>query len=85
MGSKFRVVVDKGLCQGHSVCVAEAPEIFRVIDVGGPYPMVDVIQEAPAPELRSKAEGAAELCPNSVIRIVYLDDERSGADGSNDD
>jgi ferredoxin len=74
MSRKFRIVVDKGLCQGHSVCVAEAPELFRVIDTDGPYPMVDVIDETPPPELLSKAEGAAEMCPNSVIRIVYLDD-----------
>jgi ferredoxin len=72
MTEKYRIVVDKGLCQGHSVCVAEAPEIFRVIDTGGPYPVVDVILDEPPPELLLKAEGAAELCPNSVIRIKYL-------------
>jgi ferredoxin len=71
MSQKYRIVVDKGLCQGHSVCVAEAPELFRVIDTDGPYPMVDVLQEAPPADLLAKAEAAAELCPNSVIRIVY--------------
>ena len=74
MSKKFRIVVDKGLCQGHSVCVAEAPEIFRVVDTDMAYPQVDVILEEPPPELLSKAEAAAELCPNSVIRIVYLDE-----------
>jgi ferredoxin len=44
------------------------------VDTDGAYPMVDVLQETPPPELLAKAEGAAEMCPNSVIRIVYLDD-----------
>ena len=70
---KYRIVVDKGLCQGHSVCVAEAPEIFRVVDSDAAYPMVDVILENPPPELLAKAEAAAEYCPNGVITIVYED------------
>jgi sterol 14-demethylase len=69
----FRIVVDKGLCQGHSVCMAEAPEIFQVVDSDNAYPLVDVILENPPPELLSKAEAAAEYCPNGVITIVYED------------
>ena len=72
--SKFRVVVDRALCQGHSVCVAEAPEIFKVVDTGLAYPQVEIILENPPPELISKAEAAAEYCPNGVITIEYLDD-----------
>ncbi len=73
--ARFRIVVDLGLCQGHSVCAAEAPELFRVIDVAGaPYPRVDVIIETPPEHLREKAEVAAMLCPNQVITIVELDD-----------
>ncbi|MDB5395077.1 MAG: hypothetical protein JWM91_2583, partial [Rhodospirillales bacterium] len=37
------------------------------------YPLVDVILEKPPPELLSKAEAAAEYCPNGVITIVYED------------
>jgi ferredoxin len=69
----FRIKVDKGLCQGHSVCVAEAPEIFRVVDGEAAYPMVEVILENPPPELLAKAENAAEFCPNGVITIIYED------------
>jgi len=74
MSRKYRIVVDKGLCQGHSVCVAEAPEIFRVVENdGAPYPQVDLLLERPPAELLAKAETAEELCPNGVIRIVYED------------
>ena len=69
--SKYRVVVDRALCQGHSVCVNEAPEIFKVVDTGMAYPQVEVIMEFPTPELLSKAEAAEEFCPNGVIKIVY--------------
>ncbi|MDB5395330.1 MAG: hypothetical protein JWM91_2836, partial [Rhodospirillales bacterium] len=40
------------------------------------YPLVDVILEKPPPELLSKAEAAAEYCPNGVITIVYETDGR---------
>ena len=71
---RFRIVIDRDICQGHSVCMAEAPEIFVVEDTGLAYPQVKVILENPAPELLAKAEAAAELCPNGVITIEYLDD-----------
>ena len=72
---RFRVIVDRDICQGHSVCKNEAPEIFRVVDDGSaPYPKVELITELPAPELLDKAETAADLCPNGVIRIERLDD-----------
>jgi len=71
---KYRVVVDQDICQGHSVCRAEAPEIFDVEDTGGPYPKVKLKLTEPPAELLAKAESAAEMCPNSVIKIVYLDE-----------
>ena len=65
----MRVKIDLDLCQGHSVCEAEAPEIFRVVDRPGDYPRVEVILERPPEELRPKAEAAARYCPNRVITI----------------
>ena len=65
----MRVKVDLDLCQGHSVCKAEAPEIFEVVDRPGEYPQVEVILERPPEELRPKAEAAARYCPNRVITI----------------
>jgi ferredoxin len=74
MARKYRVVVDKGICQGHSVCVAHAPAVFRTVDNGGPYPMVDLITDAPPDSELPNVEAAEELCPNGVIRIIYEDD-----------
>jgi ferredoxin len=73
MARKYRVVVDKGICQGHSVCVAHAPGVFRTVDNGGPYPMVDLITDTPPDSELPNVEAAEELCPNGVIRIVYED------------
>ncbi len=70
---KFRIVVDRGICQGHSVCRAEAPELFDVVETGMAYPQVELLQESPPEELLAKAEAAAELCPNGVITIIYED------------
>ena len=71
MAYKYRIVVDTGICQGHSVCVAHAPEVFRTIDNGGPYPIVDLISERPGEDLLPQVELAEELCPNGAIQIVY--------------
>ncbi len=65
----MRVKVDLDLCQGHSVCEAEAPEIFKVVDRPGEYPQVEVLLERPPEELRPKALAAARYCPNRVITI----------------
>jgi ferredoxin len=73
MAVKYRIVVDRGLCQGHSVCVAHAPEVFRTIDTGGAYPVVELITDRPEDALLPKVEAAEALCPNGVIRIVYED------------
>ncbi len=73
MARTYRVVVDKGICQGHSVCVAHAPAVFRTIDDGGPYPMVDLIADRPGEDQLASVELAEELCPNGVIRIIYED------------
>jgi ferredoxin len=71
---KYRIVVDLGLCQGHGVCQAEAPQLFRMVDRSQAYPQSEVIGAEPPPELLAKAEDAVELCPNSAIRVVHLED-----------
>jgi len=75
MSSKrYRICVDKDLCQGHSVCVSEAPELFRVADQGQLYDTVDpVVPEIGDGEL-AQAERAARFCPNGVIRIETIED-----------
>lgn len=66
----MKILVDTSLCQGHSVCVAEAPEIFDVLERGDGYPQVNVLVENPDQALRAKVEAAAKYCPNHVITII---------------
>jgi sterol 14alpha-demethylase len=62
---RYEVVVDLDLCQGHAVCVGEAPEIFAVEN-----DKVKVLDAFPPAALRDKAEAAAAYCPTHTIRIV---------------
>jgi ferredoxin len=62
----MKIVMDYDLCQGHAVCMGEAPEVFHV-DAKGIH---TVLQESPPEELREKVEAAVEYCPTGAIRIV---------------
>ena len=62
----LRVRVDLGLCQGHAVCVSEAPEVFRL---NAQQTSVEVVQaEAPA-ALRPKVAAAVKHCPTHALTI----------------
>jgi ferredoxin len=74
MSKKMCVKVDLLLCQGHSVCMEEAPEVFEVIDRDEHYPQVMVKDEFPSEELWDKVRDAAQYCPNGVIKIEMIDD-----------
>ena len=65
----MRVKVDLDLCQGHSVCLAECPEVFDVVEQDDGYPQVVVLIEEPPEELRAKVTSAAMFCPNRVITV----------------
>ncbi len=64
----FRVVVDPDLCQGHAVCMGEAPEVFDIERVND-EDKVALIEEQPAAELRAKVERAVKYCPTQALRI----------------
>jgi len=64
----FRVVCDFDLCQSHAACMGEAPEVFRVGEVG----KVSLIQEYPSLDLRPKVEAAVKNCPTGTLRIEDL-------------
>ena len=66
----MRVKVDSDLCQGHSVCLEEAPEVFAVHDVDDGYPKVTVLQGNPPEALRATVERAAKYCPTRVITLL---------------
>ncbi|MAT91817.1 MAG: ferredoxin [Halioglobus sp.] len=65
----MKVSVDRELCQGHSVCLGECPEVFDVVESDEGYPQVVVLQDAPPEALREKVLAAAQYCPNHVITV----------------
>ena len=65
----LKVKVDVDLCQGHSVCLGECPEVFDVVEQDDAYPVVKVLLESPPDELREKVMTAEKYCPNHVITV----------------
>lgn len=65
----MKVRIDTDLCQGHSVCMAEAPEVFEVVEREDGYPVVNLLVEVPGEALREKVMNAARFCPNRVITV----------------
>ncbi|WP_101757934.1 ferredoxin [Oceanicoccus sp. KOV_DT_Chl] len=66
----LKIIIDRDLCQGHSVCMGEVPEVFDVVEEDEGYPMVKVLMENPPEELREKVMKAAKYCPNHVITVI---------------
>lgn len=65
----LKVSVDLDLCQGHSVCLGECPEVFDVVESDEGYPQVVVLQDSPPQSLHDKVMAAAQYCPNHVITV----------------
>ncbi|MBW2293756.1 MAG: cytochrome P450 [Deltaproteobacteria bacterium] len=62
----FRVSVDSDLCQGHGVCMEEAPDVFRVDKPGS---KVVVLCDTPSVSLRERVALAVEHCPTRALSI----------------
>jgi sterol 14-demethylase len=69
-GPGFHIKIDRELCQGHATCMAEAPELFQVDEMGN----LTVLQENPELDLLEKARQAEKYCPTKAI-IVNLINE----------
>ena len=63
----IKVVVDRGLCQGHAMCMGEAPETFHV-DSNNTLEIRKLEIKA---EDMEKIERAVKFCPNSALKIVH--------------
>ena len=61
----MRIELDLGLCQGHSVCVSEAPDVFEIADSGE----VRLLEVRPSPDRYEALVAAAQHCPNQVIKL----------------
>ena len=62
----FTISIDRQLCQGHSMCMGEAPELFKVDESG----FAHILQATPDMALLEKAREAARYCPNQAITVT---------------
>ncbi|MEV7470628.1 ferredoxin [Streptomyces kronopolitis] len=64
MGERWRVEVDRGVCIGSGMCVATAPDGFRLDTARQSHPV--------APETDAAADilAAAEGCPVEAITVT---------------
>ena len=61
----MKILVDYDLCEANAVCMRIAPDVFQVDDEDS----LNVLQENPGEELRTKMEEAVRLCPRQALRI----------------
>ena len=61
----YKVVVDRGLCQGHAVCVGEAENYFDVDDDS----VMHILKENVDPADFAQVEKAVEYCPNHALSL----------------
>ena len=66
----LRIAIDRELCQGHGVCMDEAPDVFLVIERAGDYAQTSLLTETPPEEMRARVEAAVRHCPNRALRII---------------
>ena len=62
----MKVEVDLGLCQGHGVCESECPEVFRVSKETN---QVEILNDSPPEELRTKVQAAVKYCPTLALTL----------------
>ncbi|NNL66650.1 MAG: cytochrome P450, partial [Myxococcales bacterium] len=62
----YRVRVDADLCQGHGVCVGEAPEVF---EIDREENQVTLRTASPDPALRARVDAAVRHCPTRALSI----------------
>lgn len=62
----LRVVVDRGLCQGHGVCTGESAAHFRLTENGS----LELIKDEVSADEKAQVEAAVKYCPTSALRLV---------------
>lgn len=62
----YRVVADLGLCQGHQMCLGEAPGVFAM---DAATDQVIVTDPTPGPDRRAEVEAAVTYCPAMALSI----------------
>ena len=62
---QLTITLDHDMCQGHAVCLEEAPEVFTLGDDG----KVALLTDRPDPSLNEKVRTAAAYCPQRTIQL----------------
>jgi ferredoxin len=62
----MRIVVDRDLCESNAKCVEIEPSVFRIDEDD----VLQVLQEHPPEELRTKMELAVQKCPKAALSIA---------------
>lgn len=62
----MRIKIDLDLCQGHGVCVAEAPDVFE-LDEDAHLARLQIAE--PGESQREAVRKAAKYCPTFAITI----------------
>ena len=62
----MRVIVDWGRCESNALCMAAAPDVFRVDDDD----VLQVLDETPDEKLRSQVVSAVRSCPMAALSLV---------------
>ena len=62
----MKVIVHKEKCQGHTVCMLGAPDVYELNDDG--FNVMDPFEVAPG--LEEQARKGAKACPEMAIEIV---------------
>ncbi len=63
----MKIMVDAGICQGHTLCAMTAPGLFRLRDEDGHAEVID--EEVPAGQ-EGLARDAILTCPEQAIRSL---------------
>jgi sterol 14-demethylase len=66
-----QLVVDMGLCQGHAVCMGEAPQYCQVDENNQLTIIKSVIDETDM----AAVQNAVKFCPNQALRIAVCESE----------
>ncbi|WP_433655291.1 ferredoxin [Nocardia sp. CA-128927] len=61
----MKIVADRTRCEGHGMCEALAPNLFRVGDDGIVEPFADAIDESD----RDLIQLAVDSCPVEALRL----------------
>ncbi len=65
----MKIKIDIALCQGHSVCLGEAPEVFDVIEQDDGYPLVKDVASASIFFNISKINGGSSASRIDIVSV----------------